>query len=243
MTLCMFSASFVVTDWAGVEVIKKETEVAPGLGIDLYRWSKDGDSLSVRGACASAEALVIHIDQIGGAVAKLVAGPAALDSGLEIHAPPKAVAELKARIGEIFTEPIAALGVVLFEQTDPAGVVKTPSAALETKASLCTHNTMYAVVDWDAVKPLMQVMLNRSAAEGGCAHFGWSKSGGKLFSHEAYADGGALAAHLESAKVCQAMLLEFAALEKEEIHGPAAELERAVDAAEDSDAAFFVTLD
>jgi len=244
LTSCIFSASLTVSDWPAVESLVSDfpNDAAGKFGVDYFFWSRDDESqLNLRGACVDSESLVALLGRIGKVVTSLVEGPAALDSGVEIHGPASEIGKLKASIGAIFAQPVAALGVMLFE-VEPGGVAKLARDSAAS-ATLCTSCATFTVLDWESIQPLMAVLVNRSAAEAGCVHFGWSKSGSKLFSHEAFNDGAALAAHLANAKACLEMMGEFATLDAAEVHGPTEELEKAVDTVGgDLEAAIFVTL-
>ena len=78
----------------------------------------------------------------------------------------------------------------------------------------------------DPVKALLREFIGRTATEPGVLFYDFTISGDVVFCREAYADADALLAHLANVGAQVERMLTLAALDRIEVHGPAAELEK-----------------
>ena len=84
----------------------------------------------------------------------------------------------------------------------------------------------FTVTDWDAAGPIIDSFVAKTRTEAGCLHYGFTRSGDKLFCREAYVNADAVKAHLDNvAEPIQQMLAGPATLDGIQFHGPAAEIE------------------
>lgn len=78
----------------------------------------------------------------------------------------------------------------------------------------------------DAVKALLPAFIRKTATEKQNLYYGFSLSGDILFCREAYVDADALLAHVENIGLELGQMLTLANVERVEVHGPAAELDK-----------------
>ena len=78
----------------------------------------------------------------------------------------------------------------------------------------------------DAVKALLPAFILKTATEKQNLYYGFSLSGDILFCREAYVDADALLAHVENIGLELGQMLTLANVERVEVHGPAAELDK-----------------
>jgi len=77
-----------------------------------------------------------------------------------------------------------------------------------------------------AVQALLREFIQRTSTEPGVLYYDFSIGGDLVFCREAYRDATALLAHVGNVGAQVERMLTLSALERLEIHGPAAELEK-----------------
>ena len=78
----------------------------------------------------------------------------------------------------------------------------------------------------DAAKALRPQFVEKTKSEPGCVFYEWTLNGDTVFCREAYADAEGALAHLENVGALLGEMLKISDVERLEIHGPAAELEK-----------------
>jgi hypothetical protein len=78
----------------------------------------------------------------------------------------------------------------------------------------------------EAVKAALPAFVSRTATEAKMLFYGFTLNGDEVFCREGYADAGGVLAHLDNVGALLGDLLKIADLQRLEIHGPAAELEK-----------------
>merc|ERR1712144_104222 len=83
------------------------------------------------------------------------------------------------------------------------------------------------IKDWSLAAPIMAEFVEATKTEKGCVYYGWTKVGDKLFCREAYKNAEGVLAHLDNVGALVGKMLEAAAtLDKIELHGPPAEMDK-----------------
>lgn len=78
----------------------------------------------------------------------------------------------------------------------------------------------------DTVKPLLREFITRVATETGTLSYDFTIGGDVVFCRESYVDANALLAHVANVGALVDRMLTLSTLDRVEIHGPAAELEK-----------------
>ncbi len=78
----------------------------------------------------------------------------------------------------------------------------------------------------DAFKALGPRFVERTRNEPGCVHYAFSFNGQAAHCREGYDDAAAVLAHLDNVGALLQEALKIAAIERLEVHGPAAELDK-----------------
>ncbi len=78
----------------------------------------------------------------------------------------------------------------------------------------------------DAFKAGVAGFVERTRSEKGCAHYAFSFDGDLAHCREGYDDAQALLAHLENVGALLKDALQISSIERLEVHGPAAELDK-----------------
>merc|ERR1711907_856728 len=224
MSLMTIQPTFTIKDWAAASPIMAEFVEATKSedGCIYYGWSKTNDKLFCREAYVDAAAVCKHLDNVGALVGKLLESAATLD-GIELHGPYEELDKCKSKMD--------ALGTTYWKgETSKKYGFSCWSKAVggeRTPMNLMTIQPTFTVKDWEVAGPIMAEFVEATEKEDGCIYYGWSKSDDKLFCREAYVDAAAVIKHLENVGALVGKLTESAAkLEKIELHGTAAELDK-----------------
>merc|ERR1719502_2260393 len=219
-SLMTIQPTFTVKDWAlaepimaeFVEATKKET------GCIYYGWTKVGDKLFCREAYTDAAGVLAHLDNVGALVGKLLESAATLDK-IELHGPAEELDKCKSTMDGFGTTYWAIDSGISFMSKEVGSV--------RSAQTLMSIQPTFTVKDWAAAEPIMAEFVEATKTETGCVFYGWTKVGDKLFCREAYVDAVGVLAHLDNVGPCVGKLLESAAtLDKIELHGPTAELDK-----------------
>ena len=174
-----------------------------------------GEDLQWRGVLenfgAQHDALVALVDE-------MMAGPGARVHRFEISGPR----------GMAFTvvDPSLALQADYFEQAE--GFFSRLAPNVLPGPTACSVEEHFVVKDWKRTEPIMESFLDRTRGQEGCLYSGWSKKGDALVWRESFVDGDAVRAHFEAVGPwIDALLAGPAVLTRAEVHGPAAELDKA----------------
>lgn len=235
--LLTIEPTFDVKDWAAMQPLVEEffEKSSTEEGSCFYGFTKAGDKLFCREGYVNGEAILAHLENVGSVLEKVLAGPASLDS-LSIHGP---AAEL-----DKVRDATSALNTVYFEVD--GGFTKLTKEAGGTKSpqSMVSIHPTFTVKDWAAAKPIMAEFVEKTATEGSCLYYGWTKNENTLVCREAYTDGSGVLAHLENVgSLLDKILAGPAALESIAIHGPAAELEKVKEATAALGTVYFEVVD
>jgi len=218
--------TFTIKDWAAAAPIMAEFVEATKTeaGCIYYGWSKTEDKLFCREAYVDAAAVLAHLDNVGALVGKLLESAATLD-GIELHGAYEEVDKCK--------EKMDAFGTTYWKHETSlrygVSFMRKETGAKRAPMTLMTIQPTFTVKDWDAAAPIMAEFAEATKTEAGCIYYGWSgsKENNKLFCREAYVDAAGVIAHLDNVGALVGKLLESAAtLDKIELHGPAAEIDK-----------------
>jgi quinol monooxygenase YgiN len=230
-SLVSYSPYFRVSDWDDATPIMQEmldrSTLMPGW--DSFGWSRAGDRLLWRNAFNDVDSMLSSFDTMTPFVNRMLAGPATMDQ-FNFSAPLESLSQIQAQtardLAQFSTRPD------LFEQVQEAEQGFFRKGLTGKSENFCTMTPQYTIKDWDAARPIMQQIIDRSNQEPGCTYFGWEKSGNKLNSRENFTDGNAMRAHIENVKPLLEQLKSGPALlDKLELHGPDKEMEKIKDVA------------
>jgi quinol monooxygenase YgiN len=189
-------------------------------GCLYYGWTICGDKLHCRETYVDGAAASVHLGAAGPLVgAMLESGAASLDEiGIMGTAADLAAAK----------EAGDGLGCAYWEVWDSFSNFKKEASEVAATANFCTIQPTFTLADRAKAEPFMKQCVEATKSEKGCVYYGWTISGDKLYCREAYVDGAAVDAHLKNAVPIVGAMLDSgaASLDKIEVHGPKAELEK-----------------
>uniref|UniRef100_A0A7S0ZVF3 ABM domain-containing protein n=1 Tax=Noctiluca scintillans TaxID=2966 RepID=A0A7S0ZVF3_NOCSC len=229
--------TFDVKDWAAAQPVLEEffEKSSSEEGCFFYGFTKVGDKLFCREGYVNGEAVLAHLQNVAAPFAKILAGPASLDK-LEFHAPASELDKVK--------EATAALNPVFFEVDSGFTKVTKEAGGTQTPQSMVSLHPRFTVKDWAAAQPIMAEFVEKTATEGSCLYYGWTKNENTLLCRESYTDACGVLAHLENVgPLLDKMLAGPAALDSISIHGPAAELEKLKEATAALGTVYFEVVD
>jgi len=221
-TFMTIQPTFTVKDWARAKPIMDEFIEATKTeaGCIYYGWSTSGDKLFCREAYDNAESCLAHLANVGALVGKLTEASIASLDEIALHGPEAELDKCKASMDGFGTVYWKTDGGVSWMTKEVGG----PAAP----QSLVTIQPTFTVKDWAAAEALMKEFVPVTASETGAVYYGWTRQGDKLFCREAYVDAAGAIAHLDNVGALVGKMLDGpASLDKIELHGPAAELEKA----------------
>lgn len=99
--------------------------------------------------------------------------------------------------------------------------------------------------DWATAENVVQKVLTKTTKQPGCLHFSWTRDGELLNWHGHFIDGDALKTHLESVRPLMETLMKegVAKIDRIEINGPHAEINKSQSALEGFEGARFYPSD
>jgi len=219
-TFMTIQPTFTVKDWAlakpimdeFIEATKSETACV------YYGWSTCGDKLFCREAYTDAAGALAHLDNVGSLVGKMLEAAASLDK-IELHGPE---AEL-----EKCQEKMDGFGTLYYKTDGGISWMSDEAGGPVAPQTLMTIQPTFTVKDWALAEPIMKEFVEATNKETGAVYYGWTRQGDTLFCREAYTDAAGALAHLDNVGSLVGKMLEAAAsLDKIELHGPEAELEK-----------------
>ena len=222
-TLMTIQPTFTIKDWALAEPIMAEFVEATKTetGCLYYGWSKVDDKLFCREAYTDAAAVLAHLTNVGPLVGKMLEAAATLD-GIELHGPPAEMDKCKATMD--------GFGTTYWEIDSGITFITKEVGSVRSDQTVMTIQPTFTVKDWSLAAPIMAEFVEATKTEKGCVYYGWTKVGDKLFCREAYTDAAGVLAHLDNVGPLVGKMLEAAAtLDKIELHGPPAEMDKCKD--------------
>lgn len=222
-----------------VEFVKK-TQSEDGCMWYSFDIDIDKKKLYCNECYVNAEAVLVHLENVGALLGRMIGGPASLDR-LEIHGPQEEVEKLKPKAAEFNASLfVVDSGFDLMRREFPkrndwplcsccTGLQRLAGGCAVGcgKAQICTIHPYFTIFDEEAAKNIMKKCVEITKDEPGCLYYGWTRCGNKIFCREGYVDGDAIVAHIENAGgLVGRLIAEGAKLEEISFHGPQAELDK-----------------
>lgn len=120
------------------------------------------------------------------------------------------------------------------------------AAPTSTPTSMVTSHQQFTVEDWDAVLPLMQSLLDQTAAMEDASHYDWTKSDNQVMFRSTFSDADALLRHYDAivGPILENLLAEgVASQDRHMLAGPPSELEKIQSRVSKLDADYFESAD
>ena len=178
-----------------------------------YAWDRAGNKLFCNEAYEDAQAVLAHmknLEKLGdfNGAAKL--------TQIEFHGQSVELEKLRTTA--------TAVNARLFTEDQGASFMHPVSGAEAcTPSTLCTVHAYYDLMDENKAEPVLADLAAKTKTERGCLYYGWTKAGDTLFCREGYLDSAAVLAHLSNVQSFDG-LSNCATLRRLELHGPAAEI-------------------
>jgi quinol monooxygenase YgiN len=220
--LLTIQPTFTVTDWSTATRVLAdfldETRAEAGCSYCGWTQSLSGDRIFISEAFRDADAVIEHV-QAYKAIKPALAGAVTLER-MQLHGPPDELAKCRGAMPS---------GTECFEAL-PGGFsfFSKQTGGLMTAQTLVSLKPTFVVNDWEACQPLLQNYLEKAALEPGLVYCGWSTNGEQLSCRLAHTNADGVIAHLENVASClqDEILGGPASLERIELHGPNAQIER-----------------
>ena len=218
---------YTVHDWdAAIPLMQAIFDETSALtGTQHYDWTKTDNEVLFRSSFEDAETCIEHFENqvLTDLLSAMVSeGVASQDKKMSITGPTSELSKIMARADKLDAE--------YFDGGNgfQAGYVSQTGTDNSQQGLLCSSHPTFKVTDWDAAAPLVQEFIDRTALEEGCVYFGWASKGDDLSWHGNYASGEALRRHFANVRsLIEALDAGPANLTRLELHGPAAELDKA----------------
>ena len=192
-----------------------------------HGWTEAGDTLFCREGYLDSDAVLAHLNNVASCTG--LADCTRLRR-LELHGPPSQLAKLQG-IGQ-------QMGAECYERQEgfqrvalASAVNAEPLCGLHLDRTVlrdfCSIHAYYKVTNEEAVGRLLASFETRTRAEAGCLWYAWDRTDDRLFCNEAYANAEAVLAHVQHLEGVGSFG-GAAQLTDIEFHGPAAELEKAM---------------
>ena len=212
--------TYTITDWQLARPIMEEylEGTRKERGVMYCGWNVCGDKLFTSEAYHSADAVLEHIDNVQGAVSKLLnMGSASIDT-VELHGPAAEVAKCK---GALEASNFGAKTPRFFAIDSGCTFVVRPYAGMARGHAHFSIAPYFKVSDWVKARPLLDECVAVMRRTTGCVFFGWTKDGDDLFCNTAFTNADGVTAHLAAVTPLLDALLDGAAtLESVSVHGP-----------------------
>ena len=207
--------TFEVRDWAAARPLMAEylDKVRTERGAMYCGWTISGDMLCCREGFHDADAVIAHMANVQPVLDQLLANAATLCT-MEVHGP---ASGLKTCQGAL-----ESLEARYFEIDSGCTFLVRPYAGMSRGQSHFSLHPTFKVVDWDAVRPVLDESIESMRLTSGCVFYGWTRRGDTLFGRHAFLNADGVRRHLASTDALVASLVSSGAvtLTSVSVHGP-----------------------